>query len=224
MRKIDRVLQDVDLFLERRRDIDRRVGHDQRIGMRGHVHDEAMADAPAGAQSGIVTHHFGHETVGVQAALHQRGRPPVADEPHRRGCRRLAVRRIDDLIVADRQPARRGGRFDQAAGRPGSVRSALRAASSAPSSELRSHGCATAVGIGASVRQCSMRRRYFSCLFSIVVPGCPSLHTLEGRYRLLGRPLRGRRAQHRADALQGRPLLLAHRRALHARVGQQLVQ
>ena len=35
MRKIDRVLQDVDLFLERRRDIDRRVGHDQRIGMRG---------------------------------------------------------------------------------------------------------------------------------------------------------------------------------------------
>ena len=150
-----------------------------------------MADAPAGAQSGIVTHHFGHETVGVQAALHQRGRPPVADEPHRRGCRRLAVRRIDDLIVADRQPARRGGRFDP---RGRSVRSALRAASSAPSSELRSHGCATAVGIGASVRQCSMRRRYFSCLFSIVVPGCPSLHTLEGRYRLLGRPLRGRRA------------------------------
>ena len=72
MREVDRVLDDIDLVLERRRDVDGRVGDDQRIGMTGNVHDEAMADATRGANAAFPRHHRPHDFVGVEAAFHQR--------------------------------------------------------------------------------------------------------------------------------------------------------
>ena len=51
MGEVDRVLDDVDLVLQRRSDVHRRVGNDQRLGVGGHVHDETVADAPRGAQA-----------------------------------------------------------------------------------------------------------------------------------------------------------------------------
>src|SRR5206468_3385410 len=44
--------------------------------------------------------------------------------------------------------------------------SSSRAASTAPRSELSSHGCATAVGVDGRLRQKSTRRRYLSCFLS----------------------------------------------------------
>ena len=50
MRKVDRVLHDVDLVLQRRIDVDRGVGDEQRPRIAGHVDDEDMAHAPGRAQ------------------------------------------------------------------------------------------------------------------------------------------------------------------------------
>ena len=56
VREIDGVLDDVDLVLQRRRDVDRRVGDDQRPIVAGHVHDEAMADPARRAQAALAAH------------------------------------------------------------------------------------------------------------------------------------------------------------------------
>ena len=97
MREVDGVLDDVDLVLERRRDVHGGVGDDQRLRMAGHVHDEAMADAARGADAGLARHHGAHQFVGVQAALHQRLGAAAAHEFDRLGRRIVAVQRIDDL-------------------------------------------------------------------------------------------------------------------------------
>ena len=85
----------------------------------GHVHHEAVADAPRGAQAGVALDHGGHQFVGVQAALHQRLGLALAHQLHRRRGGRLAVGRVDDLdagqvdagLGGDRQDAR--ARADQ---------------------------------------------------------------------------------------------------------------
>jgi len=46
--EIDRVLNDIDLLLERRRDVDRSVGDDQRSIVVRDIHYEAMADPACG--------------------------------------------------------------------------------------------------------------------------------------------------------------------------------
>jgi len=51
MRKIDRVLNDVDLVGQARRDIDCGIADDQGIFVPGNVKDEAVADAAIGAQT-----------------------------------------------------------------------------------------------------------------------------------------------------------------------------
>ena len=124
VREVDRVLQDVDLFLQRRRDVDRGVGDDQCLLVTGHVHHEAVADAPRGAQAGVALDHGGHQLVGVQAALHQRLGLALAHQLHRRRGGRLAVRRIDDLHAGEIDAAGGGDapRCARAA-RPGSARS-----------------------------------------------------------------------------------------------------
>ncbi len=96
MRQVDRVLQDVGLFLQRGGDVDRGVGDDQAVFAARHVHHEAMADAARGAQPGLAPHHRGHELVGVQAALHERLGLALAHPLH--GCcrGRLAVGCVDD--------------------------------------------------------------------------------------------------------------------------------
>ena len=63
----------------------------------GHVHDEDVADAAAGAQPGLPGDHRAEQLVGVEAALHEELRLP---RPHQfdrlRRCP-MAVRRIDDV-------------------------------------------------------------------------------------------------------------------------------
>ena len=106
-REIDRVLADVDLVLERRRDVDRRVGDDQHLVVGRHVHDEDVADAAARAQPGLARDDRAEQLVGVQAALHQQlrlalrapaRRPAAADG--------VAVRSIDDPTRAEVDPSR----------------------------------------------------------------------------------------------------------------------
>ena len=101
VREVDRVLNDVDLRLQIRRDVDRRIGDDQRLVVARNVHDEAMTDAPGGAQAGIALDHGAHQLVGVQAALHQRFGSSLANQLDGFGCRILAVLSIDDLEAAD---------------------------------------------------------------------------------------------------------------------------
>ncbi len=60
--------------------------------------------------------------------------------------------------------------------RIGAIRPSF-AASTAPRRELSSQGCATAVGVGASALQASMRRWYFVC--------CRSIHGLPDCVRYL---------------------------------------
>jgi hypothetical protein len=125
VRQVDRVLQDVGLLLERRRDVDRGVGDDEAALMARHVHHEAVAYPARGAQAGIALHHRGHQLVGVQAPLHQRLGLALAHELHRGLRRGDAVRRVDDrdagevdaALLGDRADARRGAdqeRDDQA--------------------------------------------------------------------------------------------------------------
>ena len=95
-REIDRVLADVDLVLERRRDVDRRVGDDEDLVVGRHVHDEHVADAPAGAQPGLLRHDRAEQLVAVQAALHQQLGLALPHQLHRLAAARMAVRRVDD--------------------------------------------------------------------------------------------------------------------------------
>ena len=89
------------LSLERRRDVHRRVGDDQRVRMARHVHHEAVADAARGPEPGLSLHHRGHQLVGVEATLHQGLRLGVADELHRPGRRLLAVPGLHDAEPGD---------------------------------------------------------------------------------------------------------------------------
>ena len=77
--KIDGVLNDVDLVLQRRRDVDGGIRDDERGIVAGNVHDEAVADPASGAQAPLAAHHSAHEFVRMEAAFHQGLRLP---RPH----------------------------------------------------------------------------------------------------------------------------------------------
>ena len=161
-REIDRVLADVDLVLQRRRDVDRRVGDDQDLVVGRHVHDEDVADAPADAQAGLLRHDRAQQLVGVQAALHQQLGLAGADQRHRLRGRRMAVRGVDDPALAE-VDAVLGARAPRSwpPGRRGSARSVPCApASTAPASAECSHGCATAVGTASRLRHRSSSASY----------------------------------------------------------------
>ena len=96
MRQVDGVLHDVDLALQRRLDIDRGVGDDERLVVGRHVHHEAVADAAGGAQPALAPHDGAHQLVGVQAALHQRLGLALQHQFHGLRGRGVAVRRVDD--------------------------------------------------------------------------------------------------------------------------------
>ncbi len=146
VRQLDRVLHDVDLVLQRRLDVDRRVGHQQRARIGRHVEDEDVADAPGGAQPARRRHHRGQHFVGVQAALHQGRHLALARHLHRPRRSLVAVLGGDDRrcprgpLPAAAATARI---FASGPTSTGMIRP-RRAASSAPSSESRSHGCTTA--------------------------------------------------------------------------------
>ena len=166
VRKVDGVLHDVDLVLERRRDVDGGIGDDQGLVVARHVHDEAMADAPGRADAGLARHDGAHQFVGVQAALHQglrpgRRAPARRPWPRNRGCaRRRPARRLpmSSTLRAATSRMRAGGPTrigrEQAAGarlRP-RLRARPRRTDGRP--PCRSAGCLPAT---------SIRRSYFSC-------------------------------------------------------------
>ncbi len=97
-REIDGVLHDVALLDQRRIDVDRRVGDEQRARIARRVDGEDMAQAAIRAQSGFRTHDRAHEFLGVQGALHYR--LDLALARHRDGGvgGRVAVLDGDDLI------------------------------------------------------------------------------------------------------------------------------
>ena len=163
-RQIDRVLADVDLVLERRRDVDRRVGDDEHLVIGRHVHDEHVADAAAGAQPGLARDDRAEQLVGVQAALHQQLGLALAHQLDGLRRRRVAVRRVDDpraaevdagfacAISANLRGRADEDRHDQPLLPP------PRSRRPAPSA---SQGCATAVGTGSRLRQRSSSCSYF---------------------------------------------------------------
>ena len=161
-RQIDRVLADVDLVVERRRDVDRRVGDDQHLVIGRHVHDEDVADAPAGAQPGLARDHRAEQLVGVQAALHQQLRFARAHQRHRFRRGLMAVRGLDDAhrCRASMPAAAATSRIFAAGPTRIGVISFFSPASMAPASAEASQGCATAVGTGSSSAQ-----RFRSCSY-----------------------------------------------------------
>ena len=87
-----------------------------------HVHDEAVADAPGGADAGVARHHRAHQLVGVKAALHQRLGAAGAHQLHRLGRGIVAVLGVDQFEAPrcrGRLSWRRRGRAPE--GRPGSA-------------------------------------------------------------------------------------------------------
>ena len=93
LRQVDRVLADVHLVLERRRDVDRGVGDDQHLVVGRHVHQEDVAEAPAGAQAGLLGARPRRAARRCAGCPSSAARPcPRAPAPPpwrpRRGCRR----------------------------------------------------------------------------------------------------------------------------------------
>ena len=101
VREVDRVAYDVRLVGERRRDVERGVGDDERPRIRRRLHQEAVAHATPGAQR--ARNHGTHQLVGVQAALHQRVDLAVERELHGARGGRVAVRHVLDREVVDLQ-------------------------------------------------------------------------------------------------------------------------
>ena len=101
--EVDGVLDDVALGVEIGKDVDRRVGDEQRLGIGRHVHDEDVADPPRRAQAGRRrTSTCAHQLVGVQAALHQQLALGLADRARRPLPRPpRCARHVDDLEAAD---------------------------------------------------------------------------------------------------------------------------
>src|SRR4051794_12800949 len=100
MRKVDRVLNDVALLLQRRRDIHGGIGDDEHRLMAGDVHHEAMADAASSAQS-LPTNHGAHQFVGMETSLHQGFRLSRFDESDGLLGGLLAVGSLDQAELGD---------------------------------------------------------------------------------------------------------------------------
>ncbi len=100
-RQVDRVLADVHLVLERRRDVDRTIGDDQHLVVGGHVHQEHVTEPAAGAHPAFPRHHRAQEFVGVEAALHQDLRFALAHESHRLRRGGVAFADVHDFDIAE---------------------------------------------------------------------------------------------------------------------------
>ena len=88
---------DVDLVLERRRDVDRGVGDDQDLVIRRHVHDEDVADAAPGAQAGLLARRPRRAARRVcRLPFIRSSACALANQLDRLRRRRMAVRRVDD--------------------------------------------------------------------------------------------------------------------------------
>ena len=95
-RQVDRVLADVHLVLERRRDIDGGVSDDEDLVVRGHVHDEHVTDTAPRAQPGFLGDDRAKDLIAVQASLHQELGFSTANQFHRLSRGSMAVRHVDN--------------------------------------------------------------------------------------------------------------------------------
>ena len=101
MGEVDRVLHDVDLVLQGRHDVDRRIRNDQGFFVRGNIHHEAVTDPPGRAQAAFAADHRAHQLVGVQAALHQRFGLTAQHKLNRLFRGGVTVRNVDDRVGRD---------------------------------------------------------------------------------------------------------------------------
>jgi hypothetical protein len=99
--EVNRVLNDVPLTVEIREDVDRRIGHEQGVGIGWNVHHEHMADATLGPQPNRLCRDAAHKLVGVQTTLHQHLALGSVDQLYALGGRCLAVWGIDYFEPGD---------------------------------------------------------------------------------------------------------------------------
>ena len=69
--KIDRILHDVALAIEIRKNVDGGVGDEDGLAIGRNIHHEHVADAPLRAQPADLRSNASHQLVSVQAAFHQ---------------------------------------------------------------------------------------------------------------------------------------------------------
>ena len=138
--------------LEIGKDVDRRIGDQQRLGIVRHVQREDMAHPPFGPQAGVACPRRAPAVHRCAVCLSSASAPvPRAPSPRpvrrRHGC---AARR-QSRCPTDRAPTSAAAASILAFGptRIGTIMPRL-LASSAPSSDSASQGCTTAVAIGAS--------------------------------------------------------------------------
>lgn len=79
VREINRILDYINLGIEIWRDIDRRVGDDERLWIARNVHNEAMANTTLGANAAMRGNNGTHEFVGMETSLHQSVRATRGD-------------------------------------------------------------------------------------------------------------------------------------------------
>ena len=112
--QVDGVLADVDFVLQRRRDIDGRVGDNQDLVIGRNVHDEHVAESTPCAQAGLSGDDRTEQLVGVQAPFHQELGLPLTNQLHGLGGRRVAVSGVDHAGVPEIYPALPGDLVDLA--------------------------------------------------------------------------------------------------------------
>src|SRR5258705_6058591 len=87
------------------------------VGIRRHIHDEDVADAPIGSEPANLRGHGAHDFVGVEAALHQDLALAFVDQFHAAGGGGgLGGRCVDDLIAGDVQAMLGGDVFNPGRG------------------------------------------------------------------------------------------------------------
>ena len=108
MEQIDRVLANVAFLVQRGRDVDCGVGHDQGLGVAGHIHGIDMADAARRAKLRR-SHHRCQQLIGVQTALHECANLACHTPLHGALCCRVAVFHRLDLNALKAQLSLLGG-------------------------------------------------------------------------------------------------------------------
>ena len=131
------------------RDVDRRVRDDEHLVVRRHVHQEHVADPPAGAQAVSRATTAPSSSSVCRLPFIRSSASPFAHERHGARCGSMAVRRIDDARLAETDPDLFGDLLDLARPDPtrmGVIRSQGPGFHRAARAADCSHGCATAVG------------------------------------------------------------------------------
>jgi hypothetical protein len=118
VRKIDRVLHDVAFGRQRGRNIEQRIGENERAGITWRVDEKGMGEPPLPAQAGFRRGDGAHQVVGVEAALDERPHLTLFGELRSAlGSRKGLIRRVDQ-VDARQVEARLGGSVGDATLRP----------------------------------------------------------------------------------------------------------